>query len=207
MKIKPNYFAGMNSATKITKVNGEEYTIRSNRHRFFFPDEWTSFYDALKTRQKITFNFLINTGASINEVRSIQVQDIDFDRNSIILRWTKGRNKDGSRKMRVISVSSQFIKWIKEIIKGLKPEDHFPILSTPAANIAMKKTLKETGVRDWIMFSTHNIRKTLEIWLKALGVDSLKIIKHFGLSNTITDTFNHEDKKNMRTIIGDIYSK
>ena len=213
-KIKPNYFAGMIKTHEIIRSNGMKCTVRDSRHRFMFPDEFTAFYDALKARQKITFNFLINTGARINEVRSIQVQDIDFDRNSIILRWTKGRNKDGSRKMRVLSVSTQFIKWVRGIIKdnNLKPEDHFPILSTPAANIAMKKTLKEMGVQDWMMFSVHNVRKTLETWLISLDIDSLKIIKHFGHSYNVaakfyvsSDTFNYEDKRIIRTIIGDLY--
>jgi integrase len=216
MKIKPNHFAGMVGTTKITKTNGEAYSIRNNRHRYFFPDEWTSFYDALKPRQKITFHFLINTGARINEVRMIQVSDVDFERNSIVLRWTKGRMGDGSRKMRVLSVSTQFIKWIRGVIKeyDLKPEDHFPILSTPAGNICMKKTLQEIGIADWSMFSIHNVRKTLETWLISLDIDSLKIIKHFGHTMNVAakfyvsaDTFNYEDKQIIRQVIGDLYQQ
>ena len=216
MIIKPNHFSGMIGSTKIIKANGEEYTIRNNRHRYFFPDEWIAFYDALKPRQKITFNFLINTGARINEARMIQVSDIDFDRNSIVLRWTKGRMTDGSRKMRVLSISSQFSKWIKGVVKeyNLKAEDYFPILSTPAANICMKKTLQKVGIKDWSMFSIHNVRKTLETWLISLDIDSLKIIKHFGHTMTVaakfyvsSDTFNYADKQIIRQVIGDLYQQ
>jgi len=204
----------MSGSTEIIKSNGIKCTVRQSRHRYFFPDEWITFYEALKPRQKVTFHFLINTGARINEVRNIQVQDVDFDRNSVILRWTKGRNVDGSRKMRVLSVSTQFIKWIKQVIRdyNLKPEDKFPILSTPAANICMKKTLKEVGIADYTMFSVHNVRKTLETWLISLDIDSLKIIKHFGHSMNVaakfyvsSDTFNYEDKKIIREVIGDLY--
>jgi integrase len=214
MKFKTNHFTGMMGSKEIIRNNGMKYTVRQNRHRYFFPDEWMCFYDKLSAKQKVTFHFLINTGARINEVRNIEVRDVDFDRNSIIMRWTKGRNEDGSRKMRVLSVSSQFIKWIRSIVKefDLKPEDKFPILSTPAANIAMKKVLKEVGITDYIMFSAHNVRKTLETWLIALDIDSLKITKHFGHSLNVAskfyvspDTFNFDDKKSIRDIIGDLY--
>jgi integrase len=214
MKFKPNHFAGMMGTKEIVRTDGMKYTVRQNRHRYMFPDEWMTFYDALSTKQKITFHFLINTGARINEVRNIQVQDIDEGRNSIIIRWTKARNEDGSRKMRVLSVSSQFIKWIRSIVKDfdLKPTDNFPILSTPAANICMKKTLQKIGIPDWIMFSIHNVRKTLETWLISLDIDSMKISKHFGHSVQVAskfyvspDTFNFEDKKAIREVIGDLY--
>lgn len=214
MKFKTNHFTGMMGSKEIIRNNGLKYTIRQNRHRYFFPDEWMAFYDALSTKQKVTFNFLINTGARINEVRNILVQDVDYDRNSIIIRWTKARNEDGSRKMRVLSVSQQFIKWIRATVKehDLNPTDHFPILTTPAANVAMKKTLKKIGIPDWIMFSVHNVRKTLETWLISLDVDSLKVSKHFGHSVMVAsqfyvspDTFNYEDKKSIRDIIGELY--
>jgi integrase len=214
MKFKPNHFAGMAGVKEILRTDGMKYTVRQNRHRYMFPDEWKTFYDALSAKQKVTFHFLINTGARINEVRNIQVQDVDESRNSIIIRWTKARNEDGSRKMRVLSVSSQFIKWIRSIVKdfNLQPNDKFPILSTPAANICMKKTLKEIGIGDWIMFSAHNVRKTLETWLISLDIDSMKVSKHFGHSVGVAskfyvspDTFNFEDKKAIRDVIGDLY--
>jgi len=214
MKIKPNQFINMQGTSEIMRSNNKKYTVRQNRMRFFYPDEFTAFYDKLSNKQKITFNFLINTGARINEVRNIRVGDIDFDRNSIIIRWTKARNPDGSRRMRTLPVSSQFSKWARGIIKeyNLQTNDLFPIISTPAANVCMKKTLKEIGVADWIMFSVHNVRKTLETWLIALDVDSMKITKHFGHSVQVAskyyispDAFNFEDKKLMREIIGDLY--
>lgn len=213
---KTNHFTNFIGSKEIIRNNGLKYTIRANRVRYFFPDEWMAFYDAISPKQRVTFNFLINTGARINEVRNIQVQDVDFDRNSIIIRWTKARNEDGSRKMRVLSVSPQFIKWIKTIIRDYKlnPEDKFPMLSTAAANICLKKALIKIGIQDYMMFSVHNVRKTLETWLISLDIDSLKISKHFGHSITVAskfyvspDTFNFEDKRAMREIIGDLYTR
>lgn len=217
MKVKPNHFINLSGKKEITRSNGVKYSIRNNRQRFFYPDEWFAFYDRLKLRkQKITFSFLINTGSRINEARNIKVSDVDFSRNSIVLRITKSRDKEGNRRIRVISCSNQFIRYIKKIINDydLKQDDCFPILSTPASNICLKKALNEAGIKDSFMFSVHNIRKTLETWLLALGVDSMKVIKHFGHSFKIAsthyispDSFSHEDRKNMRSIIGDLYER
>lgn len=222
IKPKTNHFITMKGSTEMSRKNGRKYTIRNNRDRFFFPDEWFAFYDQLKDRQKITFEFLINTGARIMEIQNIKVMDVDFERNNIILRVTKavvnkpGKGKKGTRKIRVLTISTQFTKYLKKIIKkhNLKPEDKFPILSTPAANIAMKKALREAGLEDWSMFSLHNCRKTLETWLLALNIDSFKIIKHFGHSFAVAakhyvspDIFSWEDKKNMREIVGDLFDR
>ncbi|MGC9309861.1 MAG: site-specific integrase [Candidatus Nanoarchaeia archaeon] len=181
-----------------------------------------AFYDKLKKKQKITFEFLINTGARIMEVQNIKVADCDLGRGNIVLRVTKrivnrpGKQKEGIRRIRVLTVSTQFTKYLKKIIAeyNLKPGDKFPILSTPAANIAMKKALKEAGIEDYDMFSLHNCRKTLETWLIALGIDSFKIVKHFGHSMNIAikhyvspDLFQWEDKQMMRQIVGDLFQK
>ena len=215
MKIKPNYFNTQTAQTHtITRKNGRSYTIREDKLRFFFPDEWLSFYDKLGARQKITFHFLINTGARINEVRNIRVQDVDFGRQSIILRFTKTRNKDGTRKVRVISISSQFTRYLNKLIKDydLQLGDRFPILSTPAANIGMKKALRETEIKDIENFTVHTVRKTAEVWLLSLNIDSLKVSKHFGHTIAVAekfyvspDTFGYEDKQNIREVIGDLY--
>ena len=220
MKIKPNHFASM-QGTKTVQRGSSTYTVRNNRNRFFFPDEWMGFYDALNERQKITFEFLINTGARIMEVQHVQVKDVDFDRQNIVLRVTKriinrpGVQKTGVSKIRVINCSSKFIKYLGRIQKEYKltPEDKFPLLSTPAANIAMKKALQKVGIKDWDMFSVHNVRKTLETWLIALNVDHFKVVNHFGHTSAIAlkhyvspDIFNYEDKKAMREIIGDLFA-
>lgn len=215
MNFKKNYFNTQEARiSKITRKDGKEYTIREDKLRFFFPDEWMTFFDNLKTKQKITFQFLINTGARINEIRGIKVADIDFERNSIIIRNTKSRNKDGTRKVRVISISNKFSKYLKHLVRkyNLKQENNFPILSTPAANIGLKKALTKSKIKDKENFSVHSVRKTLEVWLLSLNIDSLKVAKHMGHTIAIAqkyyvspDTFSFEDKKTMRNIIGDLY--
>ena len=90
--------------------------------------------------------------------------------------------------------------------------DRFPILSTPAANIGMKKALRETEIKDIENFTVHTVRKTAEVWLLSLNIDSLKVSKHFGHTIAVAekfyvspDTFGYEDKQNIREVIGDLY--
>ena len=79
----------MRGSSEIQRGNGIKYTVRNNRDRFFFPDEWMIFYDQLSNRQKVTFETLINTGARIMEIQNVKVEDIDFERNNLVLRVTK----------------------------------------------------------------------------------------------------------------------
>ena len=200
------------------RKNGKLYSVRSNRDRFFYPKEWGKFYDALKNSQKLTFDFLINTGARINEARHVKVGDIDLANKRMILRVTKVKSTKGEKnpRPRTIPFSSQFGRRLKKYIidKKLSNDDYLKILSTPAANIGMKKALQKAGIKDWYMFSIHNIRKTLEIWLMSLGVDALPLTAHIGHDIRTAarhyvspDIFSWEEKAQMREIIGDLYRK
>lgn len=221
MKPQSNHFWSMAETRQIKRGN-HDYTVRVYRHRFFFPDEWMAFYDKLKPKQRPTFEVLINTGARIMEAQNIKVQDIDLERQNIVLRVTKrivnkpGVSKTGERKIRILTISTKFKKYLKKIISeyDLKPNDYLPILKTSSANTAMKKALQKAGIPDYMMFSLHNVRKTLETWLVSLNIDSFKIVKHFGHSMTIAarhyvspDIFSWEERKQMREIIGDLYAR
>lgn len=208
-----------------TKSDGRKYSVRDNRDRFFFPFEWMKFFDNLKDSQKITFDCLINTGGRINELINIKVSDIDFNNNRIILRVTKvkAKKKEKAPRPRTISISSQFCKRLKKYCrdklliddKGLILKDEIlGLLSKPACHIALKNTLKRIEIKDWYMFSIHNIRKTHGNWLKALGVDSAEICTRLGhdmntflKSYSSSDIFNYKDKQDMRLILGDLMLK
>ena len=200
----------------LMRNNGRSYSNRSNRDRFFYPNEWMKFYDVLKENQKLTFDLLINTGARINEVKHIKLGDIDFERDTIILRVTKVKAKKGEKnpRPRTIGISSQFSRKLKGYTKGLNNESYLNVLSTPAANICLKKTLKKININDFYMFSIHNIRKTHGNWLKALGIDGAEICTRLGHDyNTFLraysspDIFTFKDKQDMRLILGDLYQR
>lgn len=222
------------------RKNGKKYSVRDNRSRFFYPTEWIKFFEALNEKQKFTFKFLINTGCRINEARHIRVGDIDLDNKRIIIRITKVKAKKGEKnpKPRTVPISSEFAKYLKKVFSENKlsnecymASSHNPkskkdvmpenpklfkdgIKSTPAGNICLKKTLKKIGIKEWMAFSLHNIRKTLENYLLALGINEVKISKHMGhdISTMIqhyvsADIFSFEEKKQMRIIIGDLYQQ
>jgi integrase len=219
MKIKSNHFWSSESITTIKLSNGKNYSVRNNRSRYLYPDEYMAIEDIPEINKKtkiLNYKFLINTGARVDEVRNIKVQDIDFDRNSIIIRKTKVKNKDGSPKIRIIPISDKFKKYLKKVVKdyNLSAQNYFPILTTAGLNISLKKSAQKAGIPDWKMISVHNMRKTLETWLIALDIDSLKITQHFGHSVAIAtkhyvspDTFTWEEKQQIRSIIGGLYGK
>ena len=81
-------------------------------------------------------------------------------------------------------------------------------------NEAYKKAGKKAGIRDYYNISSHTFRKTLEVWLMALGVESLPLVAHIGHDLKTAahhyispDIFNWEDRQKMRDIIGDLYRR
>ena len=208
------------SLTQVLRSNGSTYTLKTNQHRFLFPDEYGKFEDKLKPKQKFAVRFLINTGARIMEAQHVRVEDIDLDRKRIILRVTKSKAKKGEIKgrgrPRIIPISSQFAKYLKAYIldKKLQPTDYLKILSNSALNDAYKRAGELAGIKDFWNISSHTFRKTLEVWLMALGVDGLPLTAHIGHDLKTAaqyyvspDIFSWDDKKKMRMIIGDLYER
>lgn len=202
----------------LTRKNGRSYTIKDNKHRYFFPDEYMKFEDCLKVKQRASVKFLINTGARIDEARHVKVEDIDIERNRIVLRHTKTKAKKGEKqgRIRTIPISTQFSKYLKKFItdNNLQQEDYLGILSNPALNIAYKKSGNKAEIKDYWNISSHTFRKTLEVWLMALGVDALPLTAHLGHDIRTAsqyyvspDIFTWEEKKKMREIIGDLYQR
>lgn len=200
------------------RSDGKKYTKKSNKNRFFFPDEYMKFEDALKPKQKFSVIFLLNTGARHDEASHVIVSDVDLERRRIVLRKTKSKaakgESKGEGKIRIIPISQQFAKLLKRHItlKKLNPEDKLGILSNPALNIAYKKAGKKSKISDPEDISSHTFRKTLEVWLMSLGVGDLALTAHLGhdirtaASHYVSpDIFSWEDKKKMRMIIGDLY--
>jgi len=227
--IRPNPFHNDLDYEMMEDEKGRTVTYRNNRNRYFFPDEWKIFYDSLQKRkdrrlseQQIMFNMLLHTGARINEARNVKVGDVDFERGNIMLRVTKkivnrpGIQKKGISKKRIVTISTQFTKFLKKAVRDydLTDDDYFFEMSTQGANQAMERKLKKIGIPDYKMFSIHNIRKTAENWLIALGIDWNKVIKQFGHSPNISlkhylssDIFGFDEKREISQILGDIREK
>jgi integrase len=201
-----------------TRSDGMQYSVRDNRDKFFYPNEWMKFYDGIRESQKMPFDFLINLGCRVNEALHVKVADCDLERGNIILRVTKVKSKKGEKnpRPRTVSISSQFAKKLKHYIKekGLTNDDYLFKISKPGMFLALRRGIIRVGIKEYWMYSIHNIRKTHGNWLKALGVDGAEICTRLGhdyntfLNNYASpNIFNYQDKLNMRLILGDLYTK
>jgi integrase len=195
------------------RSNNVPYSIREHRSRIFTPTEWKKFYDSLKEeRQKITFNLLLYTGARINEIRHIARNDFLYNEQRLIIRVVKHRKKNPEP--RIIRIKKSLCKQLKKYIEDneLEINDTFNILSTPAANTALKKTAKNIGITDYYMFAVQGLRKTFENWALAIGIDSMVISKRVG-HNLITsyqhysqsDAFTFAEKDDIRKLLEDTF--
>ena len=198
------------------KSDGKKYSVRDDRSRYFFPEEWLKFFNVIKKEKQGIFDAAINTGARIEEMLNIKPDDFDWDRPTLTLRVTKIKASKNERvgKKRTFVISTQFARRMKKYIEENKIQSGqvlFPI-TKQAVSQMLKRTLKKIEMKDWYNFSLHNIRKTHGNWLKALEIPAEEIclrlghdfntyLKHYG-SATI---FDRKDKLLMIRILGDVY--
>ena len=221
LKLKPTRREGLLVGIK---SDGRKYSVRKDRHRYFFPDEWTEFLGTLKPNQNMLFNLLFHTGARITEGLHVRPVDIDYDRWTLKLTVTKSKAKkgEGTEKggaIRNFRVSSNFLKRLRRYIKikEIEEKDRIFDISKQSVWQLFRKKLIEAGIKDYYNFSLHNIRKTHGMWLKTLqsrgkdldvseicmrlGHDHNTFLKHYGSPSIFTDS----DRDKMQNLMGDIY--
>jgi len=205
------------------KTNGVVYTVRKDRQRYFFPNEWIKFLECVKDNREILFETLLQTGARIEECLNLKPKDFVWSNNSVTLRVTKSKAKKGESKIlggkaRSFGVSSQYIrKMRKHIRENNIPDDDFIFkISKQAVSQMFKRRLRKAGLKEW-EFSLHNIRKTSGMWLKTvqrrgadldvseicmrLGHDHNTFLKHYGSPSVFTD----QQRDKIVDILGDMY--
>ena len=185
----------------------KNYKIKVDKKKFFYPRDFQRVLDMCNNNQKFTMKVLINTGARINEAKHIEMQDLDKDRENIILRITKVRAKlkETRPTPRIIPVSTQFFRYLKRNINTYK------ILSTNQTGLILKKYAKQLNITNYNDYSAQNIRKTFGTWMLALGIDGFKLAQYLGHSPEMLrtsyaspDIFNSEDKDRMREVLGNL---
>jgi len=189
---------------------------KKDNNRFLFPEEIELFFKSLKKRNKNKFLYELQfqTGARFDEVLHTRPIDFDFDRNNLRLWKTKTKAKKGEKvgRPRTISLSSEFSRKIKKFCEDKKKDDYLFKVTQSGYNQLLKEKLKKLGIREAQEFSSHNLRKTHGMYLKALGVDIAEIctrlghdyntyIKHYGSA----DIFSEKDIRQIRQLFGDLY--
>lgn len=205
------------------KSDGKKYTVRKDRHRYFFPEEWIKFLDSIKPDKRILFETLLQTGARIEEALNLKPKDFIWENNTVTLRVTKSKAKKGESrilggKQRSFSVSSQYIRKLRKYIRenNIKDDDFLFPITKQAVSQLFKRGLRKAGLKEW-EFSLHNIRKTSGMWLKTvqrrgvdldvseicmrLGHDHNTFLKHYGSPSIFTD----QQRDKIVEILGDIY--
>ena len=197
------------------KSDGTKYTVRDDRSRFFYPNEWNDYVANLKKDKTMIYDALIQTGARIEEILNIKPRDFDWERNNLVLRVTKikAKKKEKVGKARTLPVSSQFTRRMKGYIKANNIGDDELIFKVSKQSVWQMLKRKLVGVvADPHNIALHNIRKTHGNWLKALEISSDEIclrlghdhntyLKHYGSPNI----FDRKDKTAMIKILGDVY--
>ena len=109
----------------ITKTDGTPYSVRQDKSRYFYPEEWDKFYNALKESRRPLFDFLMNTGCRIDEALHIRPMDFDFDRGNVRLWKTKTKARKGEKigKPRTIPLGQIYLKRAKRASKEYANEE------------------------------------------------------------------------------------
>lgn len=188
---------------------------KSDKNRFLYPSEWKAFLKEIENRKsKLLYELQFNTGARFDEVIHLRTIDFDFERSNVRLWKTKTKAKKGEKvgTPRTISLSSEFSKRMKKFCQDKKPDEYLFKISQAGYNQLLKRTLEKLDVKGAKEFSSHNIRKTHGMYLKALGIDVGEIctrlghdvntyIKHYGSA----DIFSESDMRGIRELLGDLY--
>lgn len=192
-----------------TKVNGQSYSVRADRRRYFFPDEWNEFIKLVTDKQhKFFFLTCLHTGGRIMEVLNLRYKDIDEERESVNFTVVKQRkakkNFYAVGKSRGFFVSSEFMKEYKSFIRGrvINPEHYifldneklpanyseldnakrekYYISKVVSYSKMLKSKLKKAGIKDYYNFSPHNIRKTYGMWMRTYNKEMSELCYRLG---------------------------
>lgn len=207
-----------------TQKNGRTYSVRKDRHAYFFPDVWNKLIAECTQDQKDFFDGLLLSGARIDEWLHTRPKDYSWDRKNLKLYTTKSKAKKGESKImggqsREFKMSSQYIRRIRAYIKrnNIGEEEYIFKMTSQNAWQLLRRKLIKIGIKDYYQYSLHNIRKTTGMWLKTLksrgkdldsdeicmrlGHDHNTFLKHYGSPSIFTDS----DRDKMVDILGDVY--
>lgn len=195
------------------EVKKREYRRKTDPKKFFFPNEWGHLLNVImQEKHKIWFEILLHTGCRYNEAKNIQIKDIDFVREIVLIRKAKG----GQGKQRTIGISTYLCNRLSNYVKqnNLGKLDDFKFSSIQYLDRALKRYAQKANINGYEDFSCHNLRKTLENWLVALNINILAIQAHMGHTLDVahahyvaTTLIKEHDKVLIRSILGNLLQK
>ena len=190
--------------------NGKNYSVRQDRTRYFFPQEWDKFISTFKNDKSILlYNTLLNTCARIMEALHLKPSNFDFQRETITFEVVKSRKANkkllfASGKKRSFFVSDKYIKLVKAYVKKYNiasddylfinkqelPENYATLTNLEknkyfkktkvSYHMLMKSHLKKANITNYQDFSLHNIRKTYGNWMRTFNIDMQELCYRLG---------------------------
>jgi integrase len=183
------------------RKDGKDYSVRADRHRYFFPNEWEIFINSFSDDEhQLYFSTLIYTGARAMEALHLKPKNFDWARETVTFNVTKGRaakrNFYSMSKVRTFFVSKKYLRAVKSFInsnsiadddylfmnKKRLPLEYDSMKNTDkrkyylkyevAYHQMLKRHLRKVGIKDWWNFSLHNIRKTYCNWMRIFDLRS-----------------------------------
>lgn len=191
------------------KSDGKSYSVRADRKRYMFPDEWNNFYATLKKPEhQLLFLTLLNTGARIMEALHLKPSSFNFERSSVHFSVVKQRTArkrfSAGRSGREFFVPTKFTKRVKSFISrhNIGDDDYlflnneklpmnydsltnkeklrfYGTKKTAYANL-FKRKVKKAGIKNPEEFALHNLRKTYGNWMRTFISDMGELCYRMG---------------------------
>ena len=206
LELKPTKYEDLKMGVR---SNNTPYSVRVDRRRYFFPNEWEEFIKTInKKEHKFFFVTLLHTGARVMEALNLKYEDINIERGSINFKVVKQRKAKkhfySLGKSRSFFVASNFIREYKSFIRNkainlkdyifLKNEilpKNYDSLSNEnkkkyyvskfvSYSALLKRKLKKTQIKDPYNFSIHNIRKTYGMWMRTFNKEMAELCYRMG---------------------------
>jgi integrase/recombinase XerD len=130
-------------------------------------------------KHRVLIAVLYGCGLRSQEIRSVQLKDVDFDRNMLHVRQGKGR------KDRYVPIGEHLARGLKKYIEAEKPvkwlfngKDHHEPFSAKGAQWVVREAVKKTAINKHV--SVHTLRHTYATHLLELGMDIVSIKELLG---------------------------
>jgi len=177
--------------TELVPVNESDY--KNEEIKYFSRQEYTQLLDSMNGFYKMVYFLLFETGARVEEARSIKFCDVDFPTGKIKINTLKQRKRI---KYRVLIISDS----LKALVLQHKDnnflrKDDYILAKLPGRNPitqqgldkALKADCRELGI-DISKAHCHTWRHTRAIQLLDAGMDIVKVkmfLGHANIQNTL----------------------
>lgn len=180
----------------------------TGRTRFLSDDEIEKLKSVCKEHSEILYLFyllLLKTGGRFNEVRHLEIKDIDYSNNKVYFIDTKNKTHRG------VHVDKNTLALLQEYTKKNDIKEGYIFSSTKrGAELCdmkgiMEQAIRKSGIQD---FHIHDIRHTTASILARNGASLLEIAEILGQKSlSVARRYSHLTKKHTEELMSSIMDK